>query len=102
MAQPWRRPAWARRIVNTVHREEERRTFMITNIADLDKDQQAALRLPDRSLLLHGGSASGKTTILGFRIQQAVESLAEGDGQVLVLAPTDGAEIGRASCRERG
>jgi superfamily I DNA/RNA helicase len=61
---------------------------MITNIHDLDADQQAALRVHDRSLLLTGCAGSGKTTIMAHRIKQAVESLAEGDGQVLALAPT--------------
>ena len=64
---------------------------MITNIADLDADQQAALRVHDRSLLLTGGAGSGKTTIMAHRIKQAVEALPEGAGQVLALTPTEDA-----------
>jgi superfamily I DNA/RNA helicase len=61
---------------------------MITNIAHLDADQQAALRVHDRSLLLTGCAGSGKSTIMAHRIKQAVEALQEGAGPVLALTPT--------------
>jgi superfamily I DNA/RNA helicase len=66
----------------------ERRRSMILNIDDLDPVQQAALQQRHESLLLIGGAASGKSSLLAYRMKQALEELPAGPEPVLALTVT--------------
>jgi len=61
---------------------------MTIDIRDLDADQRAVVDAQQRFRLIVGGAASGKSTVLGHCIAQALGAAPASTAQLLALAPT--------------